>query len=664
MQMSRSVRGVVRFTVGCLLAAAVVGCGMQQKTRSGGPGTDPRDAIRASTYPALHETIGEYAALANASPTVVEGIGMVADLPNTGSSDMPPNVRALLLDSLYKMGAGSYTRGTQNISPERILSTSQVAAVEIRGIIPPLARKGSTFDLVVSALPNTQTTSLANGLLWTSELTLAGTSGQTHPIALGRGPVFIPGAVEKLAGAEGVPNGRETAAQRKVLRSGRIIGGGTVAEERPIQLQLYSPGLGKAQAVERAINAKFPSIDKVAVAENEALVTLNIPREYLSRPAEFIDMVRHIFLRQDVPGFNEQKATELIKALADRTAPHRDLSLALQGLGRSILPDYIQPQYTSADPTVRFWCGRAGAALQDVGGMVVLQSFVADVHSPYHDQAVRALAEVSRVDTVNATVALSDLLKSPDVDERVHAYQSLAAMGSRAVRHYTVGSNFYMDVLPSDSPPLIYVSQSGTQRIALIGRPIVLPAGALYISPDSQLTVNVSPETPGSAAAPGAAGNVLTAAVAGGDASPAAENRSENVTLFWRSPVSGKSVDLKTGADLPLVLARLGWTPNPRSPDYDPKAPFIGASYQRIVEMLAAMSKGGVIDAQFVLEKPAELPPTANDLVNEGRPEGTTATTRPSPAVAPMPPAEKVDDAAPVPAEAPLPNLVPLPQGN
>jgi flagellar basal body P-ring protein FlgI len=642
---------------------------MQQHTRGGRPGTDPRDAVRASTYPALHETIAEYAALANSNPTVVEGLGMVAELPDTGSSDMPPNVRALLLDSLYKLGAGSFTKGTQNISPERILSTNQVAAVEIRGIIPPLARKGSTFDLVVSALPNTQTTSLANGLLWTSELKLANTQLETHPIAFGRGPVFIPGAIDRMTASPTTqPSLRDAMAQRKVMRSGRIVGGGVVAEEQPVQLQLYSPGLGKSQAIERAINAKFPSIDKIASADNEAIVTLTIPNEYRSHPAEFLDIVRHIFLRQDVPGFNEQKAAELIHALADRTAPHRDLSIALQGLGRSILPDFIQPQYTSSDPAVRFWCARAGAGLQDVGGMVVLQEFVNDVNSPYHDQAVTALAEVSHGDTVRATLALSELLKSPDTAERIRAYQSLAAIGSRAVRHYSVGKNFYMDVVLADSPPLIYVSQSGAQRIALIGRPIVLPPGALYISPDNLLTVNVTPDTPGSAAAP-AAGNVLTAAVSGSVADPSAgaPEPHENVTLYWRSPLTGKSVDVKTVPELPQILARLGWTPDPRSPDYDPKAPFIGASYQRIVEMLASMTRDRLIDGQIIVEKAGDLPTTATDLINESRPEGSTAPLTPAPTLAPMPPA-KTDaiDQAPLPTEIPgaMPNLAPLPQGN
>ncbi|HVS69993.1 MAG TPA: flagellar basal body P-ring protein FlgI [Phycisphaerae bacterium] len=650
------------------LAAALAGCA-SQNTRAGKPTVDPQDAITAHTYPALRGTIAEYATVANAQPTVVEGIGLVAGLPDTGSSDMPPNVRQLLTENLYTYNANSYINGTENIVPERILATNKIAAVEIRGVIPPLARKGSTFDIEISALPNTQTTSLANGLLWTSELKLSGTDLESHAIALGRGPVFIPDAVERLAGSGGAAqSGADALATRKVLRSGRVVGGGTVTEEYPIQLQLFSPGLGKSQVIERAINAKFPGIDKVADAQNESVIDLTVPAEYRDRPGEFVDFVKHIYLRQDVPGFNEQKAAELIKDLADPRAPRRDLSLALEGLGRSILPDYIEPQYTSADPNVRFWCARAGAGMQDVGGMVVLQEFVNDAASPFHEQAIAALADVSRGDTARASLTLSKLLASTDTAERIRGYLGLCAIHSRLVRHYTVGQNFYLDVVPSDSPPLIYVSQSGAQRIALIGRTIDLPAGALYISPDNLLTVNVSPTGPASAAgSPTPGAGVLTASVAS-DAQPSAGPQSvpQNVLLYWRAPDGSKTVDLHTSTDLPAILARLGYIPDPHSADYDPTQRFIGVSYQRVVEMLAGMVKQHLIDATFALEKSPEMLPTSTELVSQGRPEGSTAAaTRPAPNVAPMPPAGAIDKhALPIPAPAPAPTLAPLPHGN
>ncbi|HVX84706.1 MAG TPA: flagellar basal body P-ring protein FlgI [Phycisphaerae bacterium] len=650
------------------LAAALTGCA-SRNTRAGKPGVDPQDAISARTYPTLHGTIAEYATVANAQPTIVEGIGLVAGLPNTGSSDMPPNVRALLTADLYTYNAGSYIYGTQDIVPERILSTNQIAAVEIRGVIPPLARKGSTFDIEITALPNTQTTSLANGLLWTSELKLAGTDLQSHAIALARGPVFIPNAVERLAGSGGATAGADALVTRKVLRSGRIVGGGTVTEDNPIELQLFSPGLGKSQVIERAINAKFPGIDRVADAQNESVIDLNVPAEYRDRPGEFIEFVKHIYLRQDVPGFNEQKAAELVKDFADPHAPRRDLSLALEGLGRSILPDYIEPQYTSPDPAVRFWCARAGAGMQDVGGMVVLQEFVNDTSSPFHEQAISALTEVSRGDTARASLTLSKLLTSTDTAERIRAYMGLCAIHSRLVRHYTVGQNFFLDVLPSDSPPLIYVSQSGAQRIALIGRTIELPAGALYISPDNLLTVNVMAADPASAAASPASGaGVLTASMATDAASAAASQApSQNVMLYWRAPQGDKTVDLRTSTDMPAILARLGYIPDPHSADYDPSQKFIGVSYQRVVEMLAGMVKEHLIDATFALEKSPEILPTSTELVSQGRPEGsTTPATRPAdPAIAPMPPAGAVDShATPIPAPAAAPTLAPLPLGN
>ncbi len=81
----------------------------------------------------------------------------------------------------------------------------------------------------------------------------------------------------------------------------------------------------------------------------------------------------------------------LIAALRDPKAPHEEISLALQALGRSILPDYLQPLYTSPDPTVRFWAARAGGEMQDVGGMVVLQEFTKDEASPFHKLAVNSI---------------------------------------------------------------------------------------------------------------------------------------------------------------------------------------------------------------------------------------------------------------------------------
>ncbi len=342
-----------------------------------------------------------------------------------------------------------------------------------------------------------------------------------------------------------------------------------------------------------------------------------------------------MFLEQAIPGFTERKAAELVKCLADPKAPHHDISIALQALGRSIMPDYLQPLYTSTDPEVRFWAGRAGAALNDVGGLVVLEEFAKDEASPFREEAVKNIVAISHSgDTIRATLSLMRLVNSPSTADRIAGYVGLVKVSSSAIRTYDVSKKFFLDIVRSDGPPLIYVTQSRVPRIALIGHDLQLPAGTFYVSPDNLLTINVSdPNAPAADAQSSAADpNVLTASALPGidpPSAPAAPSsdpaKKQNVVMYWRSPIGERSVNLKSPPGLTDVLIHLAWAPDPRLRGFDPHTQYIGASYQRVVEMLASMCKDQLIDAQFVLQ-PA--PSTPTDLTNplNTRPEGSTQT--------------------------------------
>ncbi len=73
------------------------------------------------------------------------------------------------------------------------------------------------------------------------------------------------------------------------------------------------------------------------------------------------------------------------------------------------------------------------------------------------------------------------------------------------------------------------------------------------------------------------------------------------------------------------VLITLSLSPNPLSRSFDASKPYIGASYQRVVEMLASMSRDQLIDAKFVMEK-STSPILSQDVdaVTGGRAEGLT----------------------------------------
>ncbi len=404
----------------------------------------------------------------------------------------------------------------------------------------------------------------------------------------------------------------------------------------------------RTRMIEQVVNAHFPNTDKIADAIDDSVVNLRVPQEYAGDPMAFIDFVRHLYLTSSEPGFVEKQAKLLIDGLKNPKAPHRDIALALQGLGQPILDAYIRPNYTSADPELRYWCAKAGACMEDsdTDGMTILQEIVKDPGNPFRRQAITAMIEASRGrDTTRATLALMDMIRSVNTDDRILAYHALLSMGSHAVLSYSVGRKFVVDLVPADSPPLIYVLESQSPRIAFIGRIPSLPPGAVYISKDNHFTVSAD-DGQADATPPGSA-RVLTADSLGDspDAaraensidSPGAPSDKSEVTLLWRPPLQENLVQLRTIRRLPDLIARATWVPDPADPHYDPKQPYIGASYQRITEMLASMCADGTLGAKFITQQaPAQiLSPT--DIALAGRPEGSTlspATRRASAAPA------------------------------
>jgi hypothetical protein len=599
-----------------LAMSVVVGCESHAGPRVGAVPVDPQDRVSQSMFPALRGTIGEYAVLADSAPIPVEGYGVVAYLPKTGSGDADPRIRDMLVNQLVVEGVGLYSTGTERISPEKILSSNEISVVEVRGMIPPLARKGTSFDLYINALPDSGTTSLAHGLLWTTELKIRGLTlngDDSATIAKGRGPVFIPSTLE--ATAKGKPEEAPRA-----LRTGRIIAGGMVLEDRAARLQVRTKNFALTKLIERVINARFPNErEKVADALNESVVNLRVPREFASNPMEMIDQIMHLYLKTQEPGYIQTKAREIIDGLQTPDAPHRDLGRALEGLGRSILPDYIQPHYTSADMQLRFWSARAGAMMQDTAGEIVLQEFARNSSSPYRRQAVAAMIEARRGrDTERATVTLAELLRSLNTEDRILAYHALLSMRSRAIASYDVGKKYMMDIVPADSPPLIYILESESPRIAFIGRPIQMPIGSTFVSHDKLFTVRVDDENEIRVNTAVRVDQRELKALEGLLPDAKTPAKPQTVTVYYRPPLGGTPKEVRTTQDLPSLIARASWIPDAGSRE---PLPYIGATYQRIAEVLAQLAAEKVIDAQIVIQHSPDAIISPTDLILAGRPE-------------------------------------------
>ncbi len=626
-----------RWACGVLVTAvamALAACG-DKKKQPLHPDVAAQDRrVAPIVHPALKGTIGEVAALANSGPVRVESYGIVADLPNTGSSEMPPPVREILMNDLYKAKIGSFQNGTEEIRPEDLLNSKHISAVSVVGMVPALSPEGTSFDLYVTALPGTQTTSLEYGLLWTCDMGLIAVTengSDTRPIARGRGPVFCNPFVNKL-------DSKGQLIKRNV-RSGRVMAGGRLTENLPVTLQLYTPSYRISAQIQRAVNGRFPGQPPFASALSDSLVSLTIPPEFHDHPRRFVDIVAHMYMAQDVPGFTERKTAELLAALQDPHAPHKDLGLALEGLGRTIIPA-IENSYTSENAAVRFYASRAGAALGDSAALVVLESIARNDQSPWQYDAISAIADHG--DSMRSNTVLTNLLNTNNMRVRIAAYEGLLHVNSPALNSFSVGRKFIVDRLVTDGPPVIYATQTGIPRIALIGKKFTLPIGSLYISADEILTVSYpDPQDNATDATPAAAAGFNAPAAA-----PVAKADPDPVQLYYRGPMGNQHVLLKSNPSLGVVIAKLGYIPDPRAGSYDANQPYIGVSYQRVLEMLDKMCKEHTLDATFMMQPQVQDDLSLAAQANAERPETNTPlqaavpATQPAtaPAIAPQSP--------------------------
>ena len=223
-------------------------------------------------------------------------------------------------------------------------------------------------------------------------------------------------------------------------------------------------------------------------------------------------------------------------------------------------------------------------------------------------------------------MVLSQLLRSLNTDDRILAYHALLAIRSRAIISYNMGRKFIVDVVPADSPPLIYILEAESPRIALIGRPVDLPVGATFVSRDKLFTVRVDDAEEIRVNTAVKVDPQILKALEGLVPDSKEKDKHTTVTVYYRSPLSDKDVLLRTTQDLTSFIARATWVPDPTQTN---PTPYIGATYQRITEVLAEMAAEKTIDATVVVQHAPDLIMNPTDLALSGRPEGSTISAQP-----------------------------------
>ncbi|HEY1686244.1 MAG TPA: flagellar basal body P-ring protein FlgI [Tepidisphaeraceae bacterium] len=462
----------------------------------------PRPVARYQRMPLRHvppyfdRTIIQQADLVETVPLNVSSYGLVSHLRSTGDSTAPTSVRTWMLNQMAKRGFGQHETEYPDavIQPEEVLKDPHFAIVRVDGYLAPGARKGQTFDVYVSALPEGHTSSLAHGDLYETELSVGGAEvggANVNRIAVATGPIFVNPAYS-LVGSGISKEGRTS------LRYGVVLDGGVVSIDRPMGLRLRQPQRSLSQMIGDRINERFQDQgdvmshgggnvgqDIVAVPEDEGRINFYVPARYRGDWEHFSGVVMHLFMRGD-PEFAVLKGRELANEAVKPDAPLQDITYAWEGLGQSALPT-ILPLMTDPHPDVAFAAARAAAFLDEPSSLTALMQMAQDTHNSFQLDAVRTLGALPPTQQIN--IMLRQLLDVPSAPVRVAAYQALAHNKDIFVFTRVVRNRFVLDIVPSNGPTLVYASRSGIPRIAIIGRRVNIQTPLMLSMMDGRLTI-------------------------------------------------------------------------------------------------------------------------------------------------------------------------------
>jgi flagellar basal body P-ring protein FlgI len=427
----------------------------------GGCGGPAAKAPSAETD--LGATIGSLGEIFFVESIRVEGYGLVGGLRGTGSSECPPDVRRYLEQYIMKqlpkagMDVGSF------------ISSLDTAVVRVEGIMPAaVGGRKPRFDVRVTALEGTQTTSLEGGWLYGTELKPAGSFGL---------------AMKTLAKAEGAVYIDMIDAPATDTRSGYVLGGGTVLDEYKINIGLRRPDYRMAALIRDRLNARFGSDTAKAVSPGQ--IELKVPPEYWQQPQRYIAVVRSMYLAQS-PELTEQRISNFVEQLTTSTDKYPG-EVSLEAIGNACIGK-LTSLLESSNEEIRLRSARCMLNLGSDAGLDALRRIASDKNSTYRIEALEAITAAAQ--RADAAAIARNLLRDEDFNIRLAAYEQLRKLDDIAVIQETVGRSFHLEQIAQTPYKSIFVSRSGEPRIVLFGVPIYCRDNIFVESADGSITLN------------------------------------------------------------------------------------------------------------------------------------------------------------------------------
>jgi flagellar basal body P-ring protein FlgI len=602
---------------------------------SGGGCDDPPKKVE-NRYPTLpHKqvpafmkgSIYEFADLGGTDPFPISAYGLVVNLNGTGGSRAPTAVREYMIKEMARHGFGTVGGGLG--SPEELLANKSFAIVRVDGFLPPGARAGSDwwtwFDVHVTALPESDVTSLAHGDLYLTDLKVAGAnpldpgSGNVQVWAQAKGPIFINPAYA-------LDDKTATVAARNSRRNGWVIGGARPLDNRPLFLRLRAPERRMARAIERRINEQFQDVlDKdlpikgtnpfLAEAEDEGVIKVYVPRAYSDDWVHFAGLLKHTYINGS-PEFAAIESRRLADEAVKPDAKLLDITFAWETLGKPALAA-IEPLMSHPNPDVQYAAARAAALIGDPSAVSTLMMIARTTGNPFRANAVQTLGALPQTPLVDKLLA--QLLGSDLAPVRIEAYRVLAKhrdsiIYSRVVKR---GDNekFILDIVPGGGTPMVYASRQGIPRLAVFGVQTSLDLPVTFASLNDRLTVTSL-----------------------GD--------SDQVTIFYRGEELKKPVKIVCGPSVAELVSRLGGEGAPGDPSLDFSYADVVAITQALIDQqkVSGLCSGQRQLAGFVLQEPPRAEETIDSrpLLRDsgGRPQTPPTTAGAQPVAGPERPSQ------------------------
>lgn len=428
----------------------------------GEPAVTTKEPSEHATVIDLGATIGSLAEVFSFGSIPVEGYGLVGGLNGTGSSECPTPIREYLKQYILKQ------LSEDKVDVDELISSHDTAVVAVQGIMPTAVPKNQYFDVRVIALPNTQTTSIEGGWLYSTELkTIGGFGVSTKALASAKGPVFM-----DTLSSEGT--------NKKI---GYVLAGGRVLDDYEINMGLYQPDYKTASLICSKLNGRFGSGTARAVSPSQ--IELKVPAAYKKQKQRFASIIKAIYL-METPEATKERISTFVRKLATSEDKYAS-EIALEAIGNKSL-NKLAALLNSSQEQVRLAAARCMLNLGSDRGLNMLREIASDKDSAYRLEAFKAIStSASR----NDAIAISrKLLRDSDFNIRFAAYENLRRLDDITITQKFIASSFYLEQIVQTEHKEIYVSRSGQPRIVLFGAPIYCHNNIFIQSAAGNITIN------------------------------------------------------------------------------------------------------------------------------------------------------------------------------